>query len=325
MQEQKGMRIIDMGSINNRRNAAALLLAVILVPWLGGCQKRLDTPAMERLVQMSEPMYKGEPVSPEAIRQVRKALADYQQAIDEQVDRKEELGILYRDLALRYLDINIIQSRIAEIRLASEQGGFVPGVAASGDVSTRSGGPSIGMPVRGDALYYEALALGFLEKDIFQDALENLKKAITIFPKNKLLYYYAGVSAANLGKSMVSAGDAAEREQWYRDAEGYYLQALELDAVYDEALYGLSVLYVYELGRPLEAQVLLERLLELQPKNIEARFLMAAAYYAASRYDQAIEQYEIIEKSGTTRDNRRQAGRNKEQIVEEIYELRGGE
>jgi len=280
----------------NKWGPPALVLVAILLAAAGGCRRRPELERLEELARMSSPTYRGEPVSSEALREVEEALDQYRRVVAERVDRSEELGVMYRDLALRYLDISTIKNRIAEIRLASEETDAA----------------------EGDALYYAALAQGYLDSEIYREALANLEKAMGIFPKNPLLHYNAGVCAANIGKAFVRSDQVQERDSWLEDAEAYYRRALELDQDYDEALYALSVLLVYELGRPAEAEVLLQRLLESQPKNVEAHFLLAAVYYLTFRYELALREYELIEDSSAGRGMKDQARLNRERIMDEI-------
>ena len=84
----------------------------------------------------------------------------------------------------------------------------------------------------------------------------------------------------------------------------------------------LSVLRFYELERPYDAGKLLEKLLEVQTRYTDARFLLANVYYVTSRYDDAVEQYELIERSDTSKAKKQQAKLNKERILAELYELR---
>jgi len=274
----------------------ALLLVWALLAAAGGCRRRPDLERLEQLARMSRPTYRGEPVSSETLREVEEVLDRYRRAVAERVERTEELGVMYRDLALRYLDINAIKSRIAEIRLASEDADAA----------------------EGDALYYAAMAQGYLDSEIYRQALVNLDEAMGIFPENPLLHYNAGVCAANIGKALVRSDQAEERAARLADAEAHYRRALELDQDYDEALYALSVLLVYELERPAEAELLLRRLLEAQPKNVEARFLLAAVYYLTFRYELALREYESIEDSSAPREMKEQARQNRERIMEEI-------
>jgi tetratricopeptide (TPR) repeat protein len=284
----------------NGRGRPIYLLTLVILGFMG-CQKQVSLDKLETLAAMDNPEYKGEPVSKATITEVRKVLKRYNDDIERQIAGIDELGGLYRSLALKYLDIDMLNTRIRGLLLQEEE---APPLYQS------------------DSLYYSALAFEYMDMKIYREALVNLEKAIGIFPQNKLLYYYAGICAANIGKSFVREEMADEREKWERDAEAYYMRALELDEKYDDALYALSVLLFYELERPYDAEKLLEKLLEAQARYTDARFLLATVYYVTSRFDDAVEQYELIERSDTSKARKLQAKLNKERILAELYELR---
>ncbi len=284
----------------NGRGRPIYILTLVILGFMG-CQKQVSLGKLETLASMDNPEYKGEPVSKATMTEVREVLKRYNDDIEQQIAGIEELGRLYRDLALKYLDIDMLNTRIRRLLMQEEE---APPLYQS------------------DSLYYSALAFEYMDMQIYREALINLEKAIGIFPQNKLLYYYAGISAANIGKSLVRVEMTDERERWERDAEAYYMRALELDEKYADALYALSVLRFYELERPYDAGKLLEKLLEVQTRYTDARFLLANVYYVTSRYDDAVEQYELIERSDTSKAKKQQAKLNKERILAELYELR---
>jgi tetratricopeptide (TPR) repeat protein len=92
-----------------------------------------------------------------------------------------------------------------------------------------------------------------------------------------------------------------------------------LDPDYGDALYGLSVLYVFELDRPQEAEGLLERLLRIESKDIDARFLLARVYYGLGKLENAIELYREIERLSDTEQVREQARSGRKQAEDELY------
>jgi cytochrome c-type biogenesis protein CcmH/NrfG len=75
---------------------------------------------------------------------------------------------------------------------------------------------------------------------------------------------------------------------------------------------------VFELGRPQDAVPQLERLLSIQPSNIDAMFVLARAYFMTERYREAIELYDKI--ISRTRDRRVQAeALNNIDIIQGVY------
>jgi tetratricopeptide (TPR) repeat protein len=105
-----------------------------------------------------------------------------------------------------------------------------------------------------------------------------------------------GISAGTVAKSIVgfSPNSAGEREHFYRLSENAYKRALELDAVYAKPMYGLAILYIFELDRAEEAIPYLERYLQLQSSDIPAMFVLARAYYVSESYGKAVDIYDRI-------------------------------
>jgi len=166
------------------------------------------------------------------------------------------------------------------------------------------------------ALYNKMLAVEFIELEMYGPALDALKKAIEISPANRLLFYYAGVCSAQMSKSTTNEAD---RQRYLEDAEFYYLRAIDLKNNYVEALFALSVLYVFEMNKPLDAKTLLEQVLEYSSSNMQAMFLLARVNVQLGDVEAAIELYEKIEESSNIEDEQREAESNKKQLLEEYY------
>jgi tetratricopeptide (TPR) repeat protein len=105
----------------------------------------------------------------------------------------------------------------------------------------------------------------------------------------------------------------------YRVAEAGYRRAIELYERYSKALYGLGVLYVYELDRPAEAISFLERYLNIHNNDIGGMFVLAAARYMIEDYAGAVELYDQILSSTKDREVIINAERNKQQVMDEWY------
>lgn len=165
-------------------------------------------------------------------------------------------------------------------------------------------------------IYYKMLAIEYMRGGMYGAAYDALKHAIEIHPENPILFYYSGVCAARMSKAQVLAED---REQWLERSVALYRRAIDLDPGYADALYGLSVLYVFELGRPEEAETLLETMLIVESKEIEGRFLLAGVYYRLGKLEQAIEVYKEIESLSTVEQKRQEARDNRKRIEDELY------
>jgi tetratricopeptide (TPR) repeat protein len=165
-------------------------------------------------------------------------------------------------------------------------------------------------------VYYKMLAVEYMRGAMYGPAYDALEQAIAIQPENPILFYYSAVCAARMSKAQVISED---RMRWLERAEALYRRAITLDAGYAAALYGLSVLYVFELNRPGEAEDLLERLLMVESKDIDGRFLLARVYYSLGKLENAIELYREIESLADEKQMREQALASRKQVEEELY------
>jgi cytochrome c-type biogenesis protein CcmH/NrfG len=165
-------------------------------------------------------------------------------------------------------------------------------------------------------VYYKMLAVEYMRGAMYGAAYDALEQAITIQPENPILFYYSAVCAARMGKAQVISED---RLRWLERSEAFYRRALTLDPGYAAALYGLSVLYVFELDRPQEAEDLLERMLAVESKEIDGRFLLARVYYSLGKLENAIELYREIESLADEKQVREQALASRKQVEEELY------
>ena len=105
-------------------------------------------------------------------------------------------------------------------------------------------------------------------------------------------------------------------------AEKYYRRSLDLDPVYIDALYGISVLLAFELGRPVEAKPYLEKILSKEKDNIDAMFVLAGVYYSIGQWENALELYDEIAKKTKLKEKKNMALENKRKIEDEIHGTR---
>jgi tetratricopeptide (TPR) repeat protein len=144
--------------------------------------------------------------------------------------------------------------------------------------------------------YWKILAIRLADRGMHRDALDALERAIHFNAEEPVLYYLTGVSAGIVAKSIVGFSSSAENErnQYYKLSEASYLRALELDDIYTRPMYGLGVLYVFELNEPQKGIIHLENYLKLRASDIPAMFVLARAYFVSERFREAIELYERI-------------------------------
>lgn len=164
--------------------------------------------------------------------------------------------------------------------------------------------------------YYKTLASLYMNKQMYGEAVINLQEAIKIYPENPVLFYLAGVCQARMGKAIT---DPEGRMESFKQAESYYQRALYLNKNHGDSLYGLSVLYIFELEEPWLAKPLLERLINDGPSRNDGRFLLARVYMSEGNTEDAVTIYdEIIKKPGSP-EQKTMAEENKRQILEGAY------
>jgi len=167
-------------------------------------------------------------------------------------------------------------------------------------------------------VYWKMLALKYVDNGMYGLALDALDEAVAVYPENPILFQYMGISAARTAKGMVA--DASEQARLFARSEAAYRRAVFLDPAYVDALYGLAVLLALELGRTGEAEPLLDTVLEKEPKNLDALFLLGRIAYSQGRYEDAVECYDRILAAQPPDALRDQAARNKQQAMGALYE-----
>ncbi|WP_461246377.1 tetratricopeptide repeat protein [Treponema sp. R6D11] len=170
--------------------------------------------------------------------------------------------------------------------------------------------------------YWKILAIRLADKNMHNDALDAFERAIYFNTEDATIYYLTGVSAASAAKSLVGFSSNAdkERNRLYKLSENSYLRALELDATYAKPMYGLGILYVFELDRPLDAIPYLERYLKINVSDVSAMFVLARAYYSTEKYSDAIDCYDRIINRTKDKNIKEEALKNKDIIQGMRYE-----
>jgi len=174
-------------------------------------------------------------------------------------------------------------------------------------------------------VYWKILAMRLADKphNLHNEALEALERAIYFNSEDPALFYLTGVSAAMVAKSKVgfSVNDERERERYFKLSENSYLRALEIEITYARAMYGLGILYVFELeNRAMDGIVQLERYLQLQSSDTSAMFVLARAFFMTENYSRAIEVYDRIADRTKNREEREEAYKNRDFIMGIMYE-----
>ncbi len=168
-------------------------------------------------------------------------------------------------------------------------------------------------------LWYKILATRYLDNKMYKEALDNFRTAIEYYPTNQNLYYYVGVCAGYMAKASLdyeAAGDTLTRKRYYDLAVSAYQRAIELEPRYVRALYGLSILYVFELDQSEKAIPLLELVLEIEKRNTDAMFVLARAHYVNGNNSAAVALYDrIIQLTGDP-ERKAEATENRQFILE---------
>ena len=170
-------------------------------------------------------------------------------------------------------------------------------------------------------VYWKILAIRLADRNMHNDALEALERAIYFNSEDAILYYLTGVSAASAAKTVIGFASDSQREKdrLFSLAETAYLRALELDITYARPMYGLGVLYAFELDRPQDAITYLERYVQILPSDDSAMFVLARAFFMLKDYSRAVETYDRIINRTKDKQMREEAQYNRDIVQEIIY------
>jgi tetratricopeptide (TPR) repeat protein len=171
-------------------------------------------------------------------------------------------------------------------------------------------------------IYWKILATRLADKSMHRDALDAYERAIYFNSEDPALYYLTGVSAAIVAKEVIGFGvnSDRERERFYNLSENAYLRSLDLDPLYTRPMYGVAVLYVFELDRPNDALPHLEHYLSIHPTDTSAMFVHARANFMLENYSAAIDMYDRIIARSRDQKVREEASINRDYIQGLIYE-----
>ncbi len=166
-------------------------------------------------------------------------------------------------------------------------------------------------------IWHKILATRYLDKKMYGEAMKSFQKALEYYPDNQNLYYYVGLCAGYMSHASMdfdADGYSEKRENYLKLSEDAYLRAIEIEPRYARALYGISVLYVFELGEDEKAIPYLEKLLTIETKNIDAMFVLARAYYMNYEFDKAIGMYDKIISLTKSPERKAEAEANREVV-----------
>ncbi len=173
-------------------------------------------------------------------------------------------------------------------------------------------------------MWYKILGTRYLDEAMYRKAYEAFRKALMYYPDNANLYYYIAICAGYIANSELDfeatgAIEVAERANYLSLSESAYLRALEIDPKYYRAMYGIGVLYVFELDQPNDAIPYLERFLETQKRDSDAMFVLARAYYQTYQFDKAVVLYDQIISLNPNAEKTAEAKANKKIVLDAQY------
>ena len=169
--------------------------------------------------------------------------------------------------------------------------------------------------------WYKILGIRYLDRQLYGKALENFLQAIEYYPTNQNLYYYVGLCAGYMAKASLDDGSASNpvRERYLNLAESAYLRAIELEPRYARALYGLSIIYVFERDEPEKALPYIELFTQIETADMDGKMVLARVYYSLGEYQEAVDVYDEIIRQTKDTARRDAAQSNKEFVLEELY------
>ena len=171
-------------------------------------------------------------------------------------------------------------------------------------------------------IWYKILGTRYLDNKMYGEALKSFEEALKYYPDNQNLYYYVGVCAGYMSHAALDYNASGTNEVKYnylKLAEEAYLRAIAIEDRYVRALYGLGVLYVFELDEPAKAIPHLEKALSIDTKNLDAMFVLARAYYSNYDFDKAVEMYDKIIETTKSEDTKKTAEENKKIALDAAY------
>lgn len=171
-------------------------------------------------------------------------------------------------------------------------------------------------------IWWKILGSRYLDQKMYGEALKCYQKAAEYYPENQNLYYYIGVCAGYMSHEALdydASGNTQKKLAYLKLAESAYLRAVDIEPRYVRALYGLGVLYVFELDQSDKAIPYLEKLLTIDTGHTDAKFVLANAYYRTGSMQKAADMYDNIIKTTKDKDKKTAAEANKKQVLDSSY------
>ncbi len=171
-------------------------------------------------------------------------------------------------------------------------------------------------------IWYKMLGTRYIDQKMYGEALKCFQEALKYYPDNQNLYYYVGVCAGYMSHSAMdfgASGSSEVRYNYLKLAEDAYLRAISIEERYVRALYGLGVLYVFELDEPEKAIPYLEKTVSIETRNIDALFVLARAYYSIYEFEKSAQVYDKIIATTKSAETKATAEENKKTVLDALY------
>lgn len=171
-------------------------------------------------------------------------------------------------------------------------------------------------------MWYRLLGTRYVDNRMYGEALKCFEEALKYYPNNQNLYYYVGLCAGYMSHAALDFNGSGSYDQKYnylKLSEEAYLRALKIDDKYTNAMYGLAVVYVYELEESEKAIPWLEKLLSIDTKHADAMLLLGIAYYLNYDFNSAISTFDKVISTSKAADKVAAAEAYKKQILDVSY------
>ncbi len=211
------------------------------------------------------------------------------------------------------LSIDQLQAAIADYTTKAEARKYAEAAELGLEASSKLGA------------YRIALADRYMDKRMFRDAYDVLVLAAKSYPDDWRIYQGAGLSAAYVAKTADILGPvgspgstaSAERDRWLAVSKSSYERALSINPRSSESLYGIAVLYAFELGLPAEAAGRLVELLGFETRNVDAMMLLARCYAELGRVEEAANWYQSVMDTTVVPEKKKAAMENRARLLAE--------
>ncbi|OHD67190.1 MAG: hypothetical protein A2W19_11675 [Spirochaetes bacterium RBG_16_49_21] len=165
---------------------------------------------------------------------------------------------------------------------------------------------------------YTQLGTIYLEKRLWDSAVQNYDKGIKYGKNTPGVFYSIGLAHANRGSERESRDDIDK-------AEFYYHKAIEMQSNYYDAQNALAILLFYHKNEKEKALSIIEGVVSRNKSSYIARFTLGRFYYEMNNLDKALSVYEDLESdlaklppSGIINEFKSQCRENIQRIMSEL-------